>query len=83
MTASVTNRLMRMARMRPHMSMMKTIEAGGRIMPEMVTFVPNKGPTIATGIIEVIIIAPIAVIVWAIIAIVITVIVHGSIRTHA
>jgi hypothetical protein len=59
-----------------HMGMMETVEARGGIMPEVIAFISHKGPATAAGIVEEIIVAPIAVIIWAVIAVVITVVVY-------
>jgi hypothetical protein len=59
-----------------HMGVMEAVEARGRIMPEVIAFISHKGPATAAGIVEEIIVAPIAVITWAVIAVVITVVVH-------
>jgi copper homeostasis protein CutC len=65
-----------MAGMGAHMGVMEAVEARGSIMPEVVTFVSNKGLTNSAGIVEEIIVAPIAVIIWAVIAVVITVVIR-------
>jgi hypothetical protein len=62
-----------------HMGVMEAVEARGGVTPEVITFIPNKRPTTAAGIVKEIIIAPIAVIIWAVIAVVITVVVHWTI----
>ena len=70
------DRFVRMAGMGSHMGVMEAVEARGSIMPEVITLVSNKGPTNSAGIVEEIIVAPIAVIIWAVIAVVITIVVH-------
>ena len=59
-----------------HMGVMEAVEARGSIMPEVITLVSNKGLTNAAGIIEEIIVAPIAIIIRAVIAVIITVVVR-------
>ena len=66
-----------------HMGVMEAVEARGSIMPEVITLVSNKGLTNSAGIVEEIIVAPIAVIIWAVIAIVITVVVHRTVYAGA
>ena len=66
-------RFVRMAGVGSGMGVMEAVEARSSITPEMTTLVSNKGLTNAAGIIEEIIIAPIAVIIWAVIAVVIAV----------
>jgi hypothetical protein len=70
------DRFVRMADVGSHVGVMEAVESRGSIMPKVITFVSNKGLTNAAGIIEEIIIAPIAVIIWAVIAVVITIVVH-------
>ena len=76
--ALAMDRFVRMAGVGSHMSVMETVESRGGIMPEVIAFVSNKGLTNAAGIIEEIIVAPIAVIIWAVIAVVITAVVHRA-----
>jgi hypothetical protein len=70
------DRFVRMADVGSHVGVMEAVESRGSIMPKVITFVSNKGLTNAAGIIEEIIVAPIAVIIWAVIAVVITIVVH-------
>src|SRR5580698_4892559 len=69
-----------MAGVGSHMGVMEAVEARCSITPEVIAFVSNKGPADAARIIEEIIVAPIAVIIWAVIAVVITVVVHRPAR---
>ena len=64
-----------MAGVGPHMGIMEAVEARGTITPEVVTVISDKGLASATGIVKEIIIAPIAVIHWAVVSVVITVVV--------
>ena len=73
------DRFVRMADVGSHVGVMEAVEARSSITPEMTTLVSNKGLTNAAGIIEEIIVAPIAVIIWAVIAVVIAVVVHRTI----
>ena len=70
------DRFVRMAGVGSHMGVMEAVEAGGSLMPEVIAFVSNKGPTNSAGIVEEIIVAPIAIIIWAVIAVVITVVIR-------
>lgn len=70
------DRFVRMVGMGSHMGVMEAVEPRGSIMPEVITVVSNKGSTAAAGIIKEIIIAPVAVIHWAVVTVVITVVVH-------
>jgi len=63
------------------MSVMEAVEAWGGVTPEVITFIPNKRLADAAGIVKEIVIAPIAIIIWAVIAVVITVVVHRTIYT--
>ena len=73
------DRFVRMAGVGSHMGVMEAVEARGSIVPEVITLVSNKGLTNSAGIVEEIIVAPIAIIIWAVIAVVITVVVHWTI----
>ena len=76
-------RFVGMACMRSHMGVVEAVEARGGIMPEVIAFISHKGPATAAGIVEEIIVAPIAVIIRAVIAIVITVVVYWAARSGA
>src|ERR1700678_1619853 len=67
-----------MARVGSHMGMMEAVEARGRIMPEVIAFISHKEPAAAARIVKEIIVAPIAVIIWAVIAVVIAIVVHRA-----
>ena len=62
------------------MSVMEAVEAWGGVTPEVITFIPNKRLADAAGIVKEIVIAPIAIIIWAVIAVVITVVVRRPAR---
>jgi phosphotransferase system glucose/maltose/N-acetylglucosamine-specific IIC component len=62
-----------------HMGVMEAAEARSGVTPKVITFIPNKRPATTAGKIKEIVIAPIAVIIWAVIAVVIAVVVHWAI----
>lgn len=66
----------RMACVWSHMGLMEGAEARSAATPEVTAFVTNEGPTCASGIVEEVIVAPVAIVQRAIVAIVITVAVH-------
>ena len=79
MGPSVMGRFVGMTGVRSHMGVMEAVEARSGAMLEVISFVWNKGLTAAAGIIEEIIVAPIAVIHWTVVTVVITIVVRGAI----
>jgi len=65
------------------MGVMEAAEARGSITPEVITFVSNKRLATAAGIVKEIIVTPIAIIIGAVIAVIITVVIHRSIYAGA
>jgi len=63
------------------MVLMERVETRGGATLEVITFVTNKGPTGAAGMVEEVIIAPIPVIHWAIVAVIISVVIHRPVCT--
>jgi hypothetical protein len=77
------NRFMRMTSVGAHMGVMEAAEARSGVTPEVITFVSNKRLATAAGIVKEIVVAPIAIIIRAVIAIVITVVVDRTIHAGA
>src|ERR1700683_4076353 len=73
----------RMACVRSHMGLMEGVKARSGATLEMVTFVANKWPTRAAGIVKEVIVAPIAVIHWAVVAVVVAIVIHRPIYAGA
>ena len=65
-----------MARVGSNMSVMEAAEARCGIMPEVIAIISYKRPATAARIVKEIIVAPIAIIIRAVIAIVIAVVIH-------
>src|ERR1700733_1277935 len=74
--ASAMAGFVRMTCMGSDMSVMEGVEACSRAMLEMIAFVTNKGPAGVAGIVKEVIVTPIAVVERAVIAVIITIVIH-------
>jgi hypothetical protein len=72
-----------MIAMGARMSVMEAVEARRGDVPEVIAFVANKRLASATGIVKEVIIAPIAVVQWAIVSVVIAIVVHRPVCADA
>jgi hypothetical protein len=77
------DRFVNMACVGPHMGVMEAVVTRSGAMLKVITFVSNKGLASATRMVKEIIITPIAVVQWAVVAIVEAVIVHWPVRACA